>query len=127
LTPRRTTPIIPARRTILKARIDSESRRRSLLRAIEKALLEAIAESSAVHRTLWQLQRAGYQLRLSVDCRETSPALPSSMPASPAEKTPGTADERRAETSFRIDGEDLRFLRSLGIDPTRVRRPRRRS
>jgi hypothetical protein len=127
LTRRRTTPIIPARRTILKARIDSESRRRSLLRAIERALLDAIAESSAVHRSLWRLQRAGYQLRLSVDCRESSPAMPASVPAPPAEKTPTTDDSRRGETSFRIDGEDLRFLRSIGIDPTRVRRSRRRS
>jgi hypothetical protein len=127
LTRRRTTPIIPARRTILKARIDSESRRRSLLRAIERALLDAIAESSAVHHSLWRLQRAGYQLRLSVDCRESSPALPESTAASPAERSPATADEHRGETSFRIDGEDLRFLRSLGIDPTRVRRSRRRS
>jgi hypothetical protein len=127
LTRRRTTPIIPARRTILKARIDPESRRRSLLRAIERALLDAIAESSALHRSLWQLQRAGYQLSLSVDCRESSPVLPASIPSAPAEQASTTADERRGETPFRIDGEDLRFLRSIGIDPTRVRRSRRRS
>lgn len=111
----------------MKARIDSESRRRSLLRAIEKALLEAISESSAVHRTLWQLQRAGYQLRLSVDCRETAPAPSLSPPAAPLDGDSAQHEERRGETPFRIDGEDLRFLRSIGIDPTRVRRPRRRS
>jgi hypothetical protein len=108
-------PIIPARRTTLKTRIDSESRRRSLQRAIERTLLDAIAESPVMHRALAELERAGLELRLAIDCRAPQPAAP----VAPARA------RANDDAPFRIDGEDLRFLRSLGIDPTR--RSRRRS
>jgi hypothetical protein len=45
------------------------------------------------------------------------------------EEEPALHAERRgssgAEPPFRINGEDLAFLRSVGIDPTRRRRGRR--
>jgi hypothetical protein len=88
-----------------------DARKRSLLRDLEKALLDAIAESPAVHRTLWKLQRAGYTLQLTLDCERE-----------------GEVEERPAvepQPSFRIDSTDLAFLRSIGIDPTRKRRARR--
>ena len=88
-----------------------DARKRSLLRDLERALLDAIAESPEVHRRLWKLQRAGYTLQLSLDCaREDEVA---------AAETPGP------EPGFRIDAEDLAFLRAIGIDPTRTRRSRR--
>jgi hypothetical protein len=89
-----------------------DAKKRSLLRDLERALLDAIAESPAVHRTLWKLQRAGYTLQLSLDCERESDEA-EARPA--AEAAPG----------FRIDATDLAFLRSIGIDPTRKRRARR--
>jgi len=88
-----------------------DARKRTLLRELERALLDAIAESPEVHRRLWKLQRAGYTLQLSLDCARDDEIAASAPPA--------------AEPGFRIDAEDLAFLRSIGIDPTRKRRARR--
>ena len=84
-----------------------DERKRGLLREVERALLDAISESNEVHRSLSRLQRAGYTLHLFLDCaaeREGSPQAP----------------------VFRINGQDLKLLRSLGIDPTRKHRRRSR-
>jgi hypothetical protein len=100
----------------VSAKTTADARKRTLLRAIEHALYEAISESAELHRSLWRLQRAGYTLHLSLDCR-AEPATAGGAPARAA------APER---SEFRIDGDDLRFLRSIGIDPTRPGRKRRK-
>jgi hypothetical protein len=99
---------------------DSAARRRALLRTLERALYDAIAESEELHRALYELQREGLQVRLSIAC-EPGAGLPSAPPAAPRRQS------GREVASFRIDSDDLRFLRSIGIDPTRARRSRRRS
>lgn len=88
-----------------------DAKKRSLLRELERALLDAIAESPEVHRRLWKLQREGYTLHLSLDCAR--------------EGDVGLVERPGAEPSFRIDSQDLAFLQSIGIDPTRKRRTRR--
>ncbi len=85
-----------------------DAKKQSLLRDLERALLDAIAESPEVHRTLYRLQRAGYTLQLSLDC------------TGQGEPTPVHREE--PAPTFRIDAADLAFLRSVGIDPTRKRR-----
>ena len=100
---------------------DSTARRRALLRTLERALYDAIAESADLHRALYEMQREGLQVRLSIAC-EPDAAPPSSPPAAPPRPEPA-----RTAPTFRIDCDDLRFLRSIGIDPTRARRSRRRS
>lgn len=104
----------------MDAPTDSAARRRALLRTLERALYDAIAESAELHRALYEMQREGLQVRLSIAC-EPGAALTSSPPAAPR---PVAA--RQAPT-FRIDSDDLRFLRSIGIDPTRARRSRHRT
>lgn len=99
---------------------DSAARRRALLRTLEKALYDAIAESEELHRALWEMQREGLQARLTIGCEPGATA-------DPAPSKPKPRDERRPGPSFRIDSDDLRFLRSIGIDPTRSRRSRRRA
>lgn len=81
--------------------------RRALLRDLERALLDAIAESPEVHRTLSRLDREGFTLQVMLDCQ-------------PKEST-----EPLPDPVFRIDSSDLSFLRSVGIDPTRRTRRRR--
>jgi hypothetical protein len=98
------------------ARIPTDARKQTLLRAIERALFEAISDSPEVHRSLWRLQRAGYTLRLALECGEAT--------GDGAATAADAGSEQKA--AFRIDGEDLRFLRSVGIDPTRGGRQRRR-
>ncbi len=73
-----------------------------------------------MHRALADLERAGLELRLALECRETAPARR-------AAARPSREHAAADNAGFRIDGEDLRFLRSIGIDPTRSRRSRRRS
>lgn len=104
----------------MDAPTDSAARRRALLRTLERALYDAIAESEELHRALYELQREGLQVRLSIAC-EPGAVLPSPPRAAPRRQS------SREVASFRIDSDDLRFLRSIGIDPTRTRRSRRRS
>ncbi len=105
----------------MDARARMEARKRTLLADVERALLDALAESSEVHRALWKLQREGWTLRLLLDCQPEAEGEPASSRTEPrpARRPPGR------EPSFRIDAEDLRFLRDIGIDPTRRRAPRR--
>jgi len=94
-----------------------DERRLSLLRDLERVLLEALSESAEVHRSLERMHDEGYTLQLHLDCRregepETRPAAAMRSAASP-------------EPVFRINSDDLTMLRALGIDPTRKGRARR--
>jgi len=91
-----------------------DDRLRQMLRDLGRALSAAIGESPQVGRTLRQIREEGYTLYLLVDCkREEEQAAES-----------GVRRARGGEPVFRINGEDLSFLKSIGIDPTR--RGRRR-
>ncbi len=105
----------------MDTRSQLEAKKRTLLSRVEQALLDALAESPEVHRSIWRLQRAGFTLRLSIECHESAAESSSDLP--PAE-APISAP---APVAFRIDADDLGFLRSIGIDPTRRPRPRRRT
>lgn len=89
-----------------------------MLRELRRALSDAISESTEVNQTLRRIREEGYSLYLLVDCKREGNELEqlalSRRPAS-----------SRAEPVFQIDGRDLSFLRSIGIDPTRRLRRRR--
>lgn len=96
-----------------------DERRRTFMRELERALLEAISESAEVHRTLHRMHREGYTLQLFLDCQpamETDPA---------AAQEPAKPGARTLEPAFRINSDDLTLLRALGIDPTRKSRARK--
>ena len=119
-----------------------------MLRHLGRTLTEAIAESSDAHRALRRIQEEGYSLYLLLDrqglaeegCAAPEPprwhedrvsegllgaAEPQDDPCSSAPSCEPRSPEREPE--FRIDGRDLAFLRSIGIDPTRrVRRAKGR-
>lgn len=102
-----------------------ETHKRALLADVERALLDALAESPEMHRSLWNLQREGWVLRLYLDCERNGEDPPvETLPRVPGQRRRSDARELPAPV-FRIDADDLRFLRSVGIDPTRKRRPRR--
>lgn len=91
-----------------------DERRLSLLRDLERALLDALSESADVHWTLERMHDAGFTLQLHLDCRRETDAESSAT----ARATP--------EPTFRINSDDLMLLRALGIDPTRKGRTRAR-
>lgn len=86
------------------------------LRDLGRAVFEAISESPDVNQALSQIRAHGYSLSMQLNCKkesepDDSDEAPRALPA--------------GDPVFRIDGQDLTFLRSIGIDPTRRMRRRR--
>lgn len=115
-----------------------DARLRRKLKDFGRALTEAISESSEAARRLDELRQEGYDLYLLVDGSESDDddrqeraqrALQRSPRQLPV-RASGHRSERPAppprEPVFRIDSRDVAFLRSVGIDPTRPGRSRRR-
>lgn len=104
---------------------------RRMLRDFGRALSEAISDSSEATAKLRQIRDRGYSLYLLLDgagaVREVEEeAL--AVRGGPRHRSQGEAprtERSRPEPQFRINGDDLAFLRSVGIDPTRRRRSRR--
>ncbi len=96
-----------------------DERRRTFMRELERALLEAISESAEVHRTLHRMHREGYTMQLFVDCQPTAEEEPAAVLELPR------SGARPSEPAFRINSDDLSLLRALGIDPTRKSRARK--
>jgi hypothetical protein len=110
---------------------------RQMLRDLSRALYEAISDSSEVGESLRRIRREGYTLHLLLDCKrderdERAERVEREVPARGAaeralpDPLAVAAEIEPAAPSFRIDGKDLLFLRSIGIDPTRRRRRRPR-
>jgi hypothetical protein len=85
-----------------------------MLSEFRKALYEAISDSTDVHRTWRQLREEGYSLYLLVDCKRQDGEQQSTER--------GKLALPPQEPVFQINGTDLSFLKSIGIDPTRRRR-----
>ncbi|HEX3528040.1 MAG TPA: hypothetical protein VH988_13330 [Thermoanaerobaculia bacterium] len=103
-----------------------------MLRDLRRALSEAISESSEVSLTLRRIREEGYTLYLLVDCKrdrldrlDRSDRLDRLDREIGDELLPVAAPRRAGEPVFQINGQDLSFLRSIGIDPTRQLRRRR--
>lgn len=79
-------------------------------------MFEAISESPDVNQALSQIRAHGYTLSMQLNCKKEPEA---------SEADPEPKALPAAEPVFRIDGQDLTFLRSIGIDPTRRMRRRR--
>lgn len=90
-----------------------------MLRELRRALSEAISDSTEVTRTLRRIREEGYSLYLLVDCKREELDDDDPLPVA------SRAGRREREPVFQINGTDLHFLRSIGIDPTRRSRRRR--
>jgi hypothetical protein len=95
-----------------------DDRLHHMLRDLRRALSEAISESSEVSRTLRKIREEGYSLYLLVDCKREREGDDDPLPVAAPRRSGG-------EPVFQINGNDLSFLRSIGIDPTRRLRRRR--
>jgi hypothetical protein len=113
-----------------------DERLKPLIRDLRRALAEAISESSDVSRSLRRIREEGYAMVLHLDCKRDGDEEPPLVPASRAAVLADPLPEKLARTvkspkpesnalvpspepAFQIDGRDLSFLRSIGIDPTR--------
>jgi len=111
---------------------------REMLKELGQAINESISGSDRVHDSLQKIRDEGYNLYMVLDAkvgvnrreRRESSRTPRASRRSLAlvrsedddRDASATGEERAA---FRINLRDLRFLRSVGIDPTRKVRARR--
>jgi len=99
---------------------------REMLKELGQAINESISGSGRVHESIQRIRDEGYNLYMVLDAkvgvnrREGRSGRSRSSGARGEKERP--AEERAA---FRINVKDLRFLRALGIDPTRKVRNRR--
>ncbi len=88
-----------------------------LLLVLRGALARALSDSTEAGRAVREIKREGWSLYLVVDQQEdegSGAALELTTKKAPAEAP-----------VFKIDSQDLNFLRSIGIDPTRSLRKRK--
>jgi hypothetical protein len=102
---------------------------RAHLRDLGAALNEAVSAAPKVHEILARVKAEGYDAYLVLDAtvaldkrgRRSSASLPSIRRGAP-----GAGRAEGESAPFQINVKDLGFLRSVGIDPTRPIRARRR-
>lgn len=92
-----------------------EERLKQVMRDLGRALAAAIAAQPEVGESLRRARDDGYNLYVVLDGKRQGFGLELARCEAPNPSGPAT---------FRINGEDLVFLRSIGIDPTRRRRRR---
>ena len=90
-----------------------------MLGAFGRALVEAINGSSEASGVARRIQREGYSLHLVLGCLQGGQA------EGGGELAPQPPDPAR-KPAFRLNGDDVTFLKSIGIDPTRAVRRRRK-
>lgn len=99
---------------------------REMLKELGQAINESISGSGRVHESIQRIRNEGYNLYMVLDAkvgvnRRESRRSRRAAAALPARAVEDDSGQERA--SFRINVKDLRFLKSVGIDPTRkVRR-----
>ncbi|HSB35835.1 MAG TPA: hypothetical protein VLH41_03110, partial [Thermoanaerobaculia bacterium] len=106
-----------------------DDRLRAHLRDLGTALNAAVSSSEKVHEILAKVKAEGYDAYLVLDAtvaldrrgRRSAASLPSIRRGAP-----GSGRAEGESASFQINVKDLGFLRSVGIDPTRPIRARRR-
>ena len=101
---------------------------RAMLKELGQAINESISGSGRVHDSIQKIRDEGYNLYMVLDAkvgvnkREVkSGRSRRAIAAADPEETPSTGER----AAFRINLKDLRFLKSLGIDPTRKVRARK--
>ena len=102
---------------------------REMLKELGQAINVSISGSGRVHDSIQRIRDEGYNLYMVLDAKvgvnRRAPRAGGrrrSADAAEAGKAVATIGEQAA---FRINIKDLRFLKSVGIDPTRKVRTRR--
>lgn len=99
---------------------------REMLKELGQAINESISGSGRVHESIQRIRDEGYNLYMVLDAKvgvNRREGRNGSRSRSGRKGDEPAAIEERA--AFRINVRDLRFLKSVGIDPTRKVRSRR--
>ena len=102
---------------------------REMLKELGQAINESISGSGRVHDSIQKIRDEGYNLYMVLDAkvgvnkREARSRSRRGAALLAAEREDEGGEIERA--AFRINLKDLRFLKSLGIDPTRKVRARK--
>ena len=115
-------------RAIIAADMELSDHLRAMLKELGQAINESISGSGRVHDSIQKIRDEGYNLYMVLDAKVgvnkregRSRSRRSTLAA--IETDEGSSESERA--AFRINLKDLRFLKSLGIDPTRKVRNRK--
>jgi CheY-like chemotaxis protein len=104
---------------------------RQMLKDLGQAINESISGSGRVHESIQRIREEGYNLYMVLDAKvgvNRREARGSRRSVAASDTGADEALARSGRAAFRINIKDLRFLKSVGIDPTRKvrRRPARR-
>ena len=102
---------------------------REMLKELGQAINESISGSGRVHESIQRIRDEGYNLYMVLDAKvgvNRRPARSANRrrPAPAAGNGNGNGATASEQAAFRINIKDLRFLKSVGIDPTRKVRAR---
>ena len=92
-----------------------------MLEELGKAVVRAMSESDDVAAQVKKIHNEGFSLYLVLDCKQDRER------GAELEIIPKATKRRPLEASFRLGGEDVALLKSLGIDATRPGKRRRSS
>jgi len=102
---------------------------REMLKELGQAINESISGSGRVHESIQRIRDEGYNLYMVLDAKvgvNRRPARSGNRrrPTPAAGNGNGNGATAAEQAAFRINIKDLRFLKSVGIDPTRKVRTR---
>jgi hypothetical protein len=101
---------------------------REMLKELGQAINESISGSGRVHDSIQRIRDEGYNLYMVLDAKvgvNRRTARSGSRRRSAASEAGKAGAMIGEQAAFRINIKDLRFLKSVGIDPTRKVRGRR--
>ncbi len=115
-------------RAIIAADMELSDHLRAMLKELGQAINESISGSGRVHDSIQKIRDEGYNLYMVLDAKVGVNKREGRGRSKRATLASVETDDNSGETeraAFRINLKDLRFLKSLGIDPTRKVRTRK--
>ena len=101
---------------------------REMLKELGQAINESISGSGRVHDSIQRIRDEGYNLYMVLDAKvgvNRREAKQTRVRRGVGRDVPADGSITGERAAFRINLKDLRFLKSLGIDPTRKVRNRK--
>lgn len=96
-----------------------------MLDEVGRALVQAIHGSSEIDAAVRRIEGEGYELHLVLGCLGEPPGTPAASAREPRSAGAAEPSRERRSPTFRLSSDDVAFLRSIGIDPTRSVRRRK--